>query len=253
MTVALALLVFPFALFAAGRASVKTTPSSPILSPSPNPAELGVATLATASPKPQKQKVINVVDGDTLKLESGEVVRLIGVDAPETNKECYSLEAAKKLEELTLNQEIKLEKDVSETDRYQRLLRYIWVGERLINEILVQEGYAKAYPYPPDVKYKNKLAEAENKAKEEGKGLWGDICKETLKPTPNSDRLRVSATNTPEPQNKQAQTGQTFICNCSKTCSQISSCAEAQYQLNVCGCIARDSDKDGIACDSDCQ
>jgi hypothetical protein len=44
-----------------------------------------------------------------------------------------------------------------------------------------------------------------------------------------------------------------YSCNCSKTCSQMSSCAEAQYQLNICGCSRRDGDKDGIACDSDCQ
>ena len=48
-------------------------------------------------------------------------------------------------------------------------------------------------------------------------------------------------------------TGGEFSCNCSKTCPNMISCAEAQYQLNVCGCGARDSDKDGIACDSDCQ
>lgn len=41
-----------------------------------------------------------------------------------------------------------------------------------------------------------------------------------------------------------------YSCNCSKTCTQISSCAEAQYQLNVCGCSVRDGDKDGIACDA---
>ena len=48
-------------------------------------------------------------------------------------------------------------------------------------------------------------------------------------------------------------TGGSWACNCSKTCPNMSSCAEAQYQLNVCGCTARDADHDGIACDSDCQ
>ena len=47
--------------------------------------------------------------------------------------------------------------------------------------------------------------------------------------------------------------GGTYTCNCSKTCPQMSSCAEAQYQLNTCGCTARDADHDGIACDSQCQ
>ena len=44
-----------------------------------------------------------------------------------------------------------------------------------------------------------------------------------------------------------------YVCNCKKTCNEMSSCAEAQYQLNVCGCSRRDADKDGIACDADCQ
>jgi len=44
-----------------------------------------------------------------------------------------------------------------------------------------------------------------------------------------------------------------FSCNCSKTCPNMISCAEAQYQLNICGCSARDGDNDGIACDADCQ
>ncbi len=44
-----------------------------------------------------------------------------------------------------------------------------------------------------------------------------------------------------------------WTCNCKKTCSQISSCEEAQYQLNTCGCRQRDADHDGIACDNQCQ
>jgi len=40
-----------------------------------------------------------------------------------------------------------------------------------------------------------------------------------------------------------------YTCNCKKTCTQITSCAEAQYQLNTCGCNQRDADHDGIACD----
>lgn len=44
-----------------------------------------------------------------------------------------------------------------------------------------------------------------------------------------------------------------FMCNCSKTCPNISTCEEAQYQLNTCGCTVRDADHDGIACDNECQ
>lgn len=57
-------------------------------------------------------------------------------------------------------------------DKYNRLLYYIWLDDVLINELLIQEGYAYNLPYPPDVKYLKRLEKAEEKAKEDKKGLW---------------------------------------------------------------------------------
>lgn len=207
--------------------------------------ELGVTIESTPVPEGEKTKITNVIDGDTLKTENGKVIRLIGMDAPEVSRgeECYAVESTAKLEELVLNKEVELEKDVSETDRYQRLLRYIWIGDSLINEVLVREGFAKVSTYPPDVKYQEKFREAEKLAREEGKGLWGSVCAS----------VKSTSTTAPQPTTQPQSGGGSFICNCSKTCSQMSSCAEAQYQLNFCGCRARDADGDGIACDSDCQ
>jgi len=210
----------------------------------------------TSETKDETPKVTNVIDGDTVKLENGEVVRLIGIDAPETTQggQCFATQATQKLEELVLDKKVELEKDVSETDRYNRLLRYIWLGDTLINEFLVREGFAKVSTYPPDVKYKDRFIEAERLAREENKGLWGDACVKSSStsiptPTPTYSPAYIPPTQT--------QTGgsesSTYICNCSKTCSQMSSCAEAQYQLNVCGCSTRDADGDGIACDANCQ
>lgn len=54
----------------------------------------------------------------------------------------------------------------------------------------------------------------------------------------------------PEAEPEQSNSSK-FTCNCSKTCTQISTCEEAQYQLNVCGCKVRDKDKDGYACDEE--
>ena len=65
--------------------------------------------------------------------------------------------------------------------------------------------------------------------------------KPTSTPRPTSIPT-VSSTKTPVQST-------TYGCNCSKTCTQISSCAEAQYLLKTCGCSARDADGDGIACD----
>lgn len=220
-------------------------------------------TTTTPSPELNPEitltKVAHVVDGDTIKLESGEVVRYIGIDTPETVDprkpvQCYGKEASAKNKELVEGKEIRLEKDISETDKYGRLLRYVWLDDVLINELLVREGYAQSSSYPPDVKYQDRFLEAQGLARDENKGLWGDACNTTTQSTapvvPNTYTAPVIQT---QPVQKPAQTSGSYTCNCSKTCVQMSSCDEAQYQLNVCSCKARDADGDGIACDSDCQ
>lgn len=125
--------------------------------------------------------VTKIVDGDTIKLSTGKTVRLIGIDTPETKDprrpvECFGQEAAQRTTELLSGKTVTLEKDVSETDRYGRLLRYVYVDEILINEQLVAEGYATATKFPPDVKYADKLEQAESAAHQAKTGLWSDTC-----------------------------------------------------------------------------
>lgn len=100
--------------------------------------------------------VIRVIDGDTFEIYSGESVRLICVDTPEKGEGGYDL-AKDFLEGLILDKEVRLEKDVSETDKYGRLLRYVWVdflGEDVfVNKEIVQEGYGVVFEYGDDVKY----------------------------------------------------------------------------------------------------
>jgi len=127
--------------------------------------------------KESKIKVVKVIDGDTIELENGQKVRYIGIDTPELVHpskpvECFAKEAQEKNKELVLGKEVWLEKDISETDKYGRLLRYVWVNDILVNEVLVQEGYAQVSTYPPDVKYQERFLEAQRKAREENKGLW---------------------------------------------------------------------------------
>jgi len=199
-------------------------------------------------PVKQKVKVARVIDGDTIELEGGQKVRYIGIDTPEKNV-CYYTEATGKNKDLVEGKEVFLEKDVSETDRYGRLLRYVWKGDTFVNERLVSEGYAKASTYPPDVKHQELFTNAEKSAREANRGLWGEACQ----PKPS--------TAAPEPTQKtpvtQQQPTQTTMpsgptCNCSKTCSQMSSCDEAYFQLNNCGCSARDGDNDGVPCEEIC-
>lgn len=131
-------------------------------------------------------KVVKVVDGDTFKIEfrgESKSVRMIGIDTPEVNHpsepvQCYGVEASLKTKELVEGKEVRLEQDVSQTDRYGRILAYVWVDEVFINEKIVKEGYAFSSSYPPDVKYQDILDEAEIFARENKAGLWSeDTCK----------------------------------------------------------------------------
>jgi micrococcal nuclease len=122
--------------------------------------------------------VTRVVDGDTIEIEGGQKVRYIGIDTPEIADprkpvQCFAKEASNKNKELVEGKRVRLEKDVSETDKYGRLLRYVYVGDTFVNEILVKEGYAFSSTYPPDVKYQSLFQAAEKEAQQAGRGLWG--------------------------------------------------------------------------------
>lgn len=125
-----------------------------------------------------------VIDGDTIVvIVNGEAVRVryIGIDTPETvdpnrDVQCFGPEASAKNAELLNGQRIWLERDVSETDRYGRALRYVWIGQPdslvMVNEDLVRSGYAVTSTYPPDVKYQDRFLAAERDARASGAGLW---------------------------------------------------------------------------------
>lgn len=76
-------------------------------------------------------------------------VRYIGMDTPETNQVCGS-EATQANAALVGGQTVRMVRDVSETDRYGRLLRYVYIGDTFVNGALVAGGWAVAKDYPPD-------------------------------------------------------------------------------------------------------
>ena len=130
---------------------------------------LGFSSISSFSVKEVETGfVTKVIDGDTI-IVRGESIRLLGIDANEKGEKCYK-EAKIRLEELVLNKEIKLERDVKDKDQYKRLLRHIFVEENEnslinVNLILVEEGLAIARFYE-DKKYKKEILEAETKARE---------------------------------------------------------------------------------------
>lgn len=156
--------------------------SKPIPSPSPIIRQSEATMSAAIGVEGEKVKVTKVIDGDTFEIENGQRVRLVGIDTPETVDPrrpvgCFGKEASNEAKRLLTNQPVILQKDVSETDKYGRLLRYVYLplsdGKTLfVNDYLVREGFAKVYTYPPDVKFNEQFLQAERQARENQKGLW---------------------------------------------------------------------------------
>lgn len=183
------------------------TPDGPSLTqrPTPSPLPTSVPTIA-ATPEPiavfgaaptgptELATVVKVTDGDTINVSiEGSVYRLryIGIDTPETVDPsepvgCMGAEASARNAELVAGRQVILEKDVSQVDRFDRLLRYVWLqtdaGWLLVNHELVLAGYAQVSTYPPDVKYTDLFLAAESRARDAGVGLWGSVCVEPVTP-----------------------------------------------------------------------
>lgn len=128
----------------------------------------------------EKFLVSRVIDGDTIELSNGKKVRYIGIDTPETVDprkpvQCFGKEAKEANKNLVLNKVVILKKDVSETDKYGRLLRYVYLEDgTFVNLWLVKNGYAFVYTYPPDVSHSQEFLVAEQEARANKRGLWGN-------------------------------------------------------------------------------
>lgn len=166
-------------------------------------------------------KVIRVIDGDTIEIERGERVRYIGIDTPENvdprkSIQCFGVEASNKNKELVEGKMVRLTKDIADRDKYNRLLRYVWVGDTFVNLELVNQGFAYSYSYPPDIKYQEQFVRAQEEAREAKRGLWNS-CPAVL----------PAQTETPAPQEN----------NSGGSClikGNISSSGEKIYHLPGC-------------------
>jgi micrococcal nuclease len=123
---------------------------------------------------PDTALVTQVIDGDTITIEGGYRVRYIGIDTPEIHPEpeAFGLEALEANQKLVAGKIVRLERDISETDKYGRLLRYVYVDDIFVNAELVRQGLAQAKAYPPDIKYQDYLNGVEAEARQSGKGMW---------------------------------------------------------------------------------
>lgn len=147
----------------------------------------GADPVTTAAPAPApprgdgaRARVTSVTDGDTIDVVvaggGAETVRLVGINAPETG-ECFAAEASAALADLVEARDVRLVADQSDRDQYDRLLRYVFVGDAFVNEALVRGGFAQAYRYEPDTARADQLDAAQAAAEAAGRGLWAaDAC-----------------------------------------------------------------------------
>jgi micrococcal nuclease len=116
--------------------------------------------------------------GDTLELSTGEQVRLIGVDTPETKHprkpvQAFGQEASAFTTQLVEGKKVRLEFDVRRKDKYRRTLAYVYVEDLMLNLELVRHGYAQVATVPPNVKYQELFLNLQREAREAKRGLWG--------------------------------------------------------------------------------
>jgi endonuclease YncB( thermonuclease family) len=164
---------------------VKATANPASMTPPPavEPTPANVAECLPENTLRQDAFVTEVIDGDTIivRLEDGNTypVRFIGIDAPERNMQFFAVTFQANAE-MVDQKEVILIKDVSETDPYDRLLRYVVVNDVFVNLQLIETGFARAMQYPPDIACAETFFLAEQAAQSAQSGLW--IATATPKP-----------------------------------------------------------------------
>jgi|WetSurMetagenome_2_1015567.scaffolds.fasta_scaffold215537_1 micrococcal nuclease len=128
--------------------------------------------------------VTKVIDGDTVMLENGDIVRYIGIDAPPLKKneggpDFYAREAVRQNKSLVLLKKVRLEFDVEKKDSEGRILAYVYVKNLFVNGEMVRLGCARAVPHRPNLKYQDLLARSERDASTKYAGLWQEQKQES--------------------------------------------------------------------------
>lgn len=129
-----------------------------------------------ADPKAGHFPVVKLVDGDTLDIKRfgrNERIRLIGIDCPESDTDEGRRAAHFVRELLAPNAQVRIETDKEHYDKYERKLAYVYLPDgRMLNEVILQNGWARVMTIAPNTAHRNRLAQAEEHAKQEKLGIW---------------------------------------------------------------------------------
>ncbi|MBN1877755.1 MAG: thermonuclease family protein, partial [Anaerolineae bacterium] len=179
-----------------------TATATPTVTPTFTPSPTATPTL-TPTPEGQLAQVLEIVDGDTIKVEmDGQpfTVRYIGIDTPELQSQDWqATEAMNANRALVEGQTVYLVADTSETDQYGRLLRYVYLEDgTFVNAELVEQGVAIVSTYPPDVAYESVFIAAQKQASTAKRGVWQPTPLPTAMPIPTATPIPLP-TATPVP------------------------------------------------------
>nr|MBI5455814.1 thermonuclease family protein [Candidatus Levybacteria bacterium] len=167
-------------IFPKNNSNNKFLKSSILNSISSTPQIINSSPSAIISKNLRKEFVSEVFDGDTIKTQDGEIIRYLGINSPEKT-DPFFFQALEKNKALVLGKEVFLEPDITQKDRYQRSLYYVYLGSTFVNLEIVKNGLAVSQTLPPDVKYQDKILEAQRQARQNCLGLWKGLC-ENSKP-----------------------------------------------------------------------
>ncbi len=123
---------------------------------------------------PTNPTVTRIIDGDNIELETGESVRLYGINCPEKNQDFYQ-EAVDLTTKLALNKQIRIEYQPNyQKDTWNRILGYVFINDIFLNQELVKSGFCKVKIYKKRAKliYQDELLQAQEEAKEQKLGKW---------------------------------------------------------------------------------
>jgi micrococcal nuclease len=214
-----------------------TPPPADTATPLPTP----TATLTPTATVPagESAKLVEVVDGDTIVVEVNQQVaevRYIGIDTPEKGDPCG--EDARAVNEGILEgTTLTLVKDTSNTDRFGRLLRYVFAGNTFVNATLLREGWAIASKYPPDTLHAEEFLILEQEARVQNTGCW---------PT-----IGITLTSTPQPKPEACDcTGPDLNCRAFDTHDEAQACFEGCAIERGFDVFRLDGDGNGSACES---
>lgn len=148
---------------------------------------LFLLTLSACSSKTY-YKVVGIHDADTITVSDYNCsmnckvlrVRLLGIDSPELDQESWGLKAKEFTEKELKGEKIIIEQGISPTDKYGRTLGYIFYDfnesgkAKLLNEELLESGFAVIYLFPDENKYNSRLKTAEYKARGSKLNIWDE-------------------------------------------------------------------------------